>query len=246
MVNKAYIIFSLREGIKPSPTNSFSLLLLLLHILPCCRDASTAPPPDVEPWDAGDTSTAEQSACTQGATYLFNNDFSPFYGGETSVDVEVVTYSSFYCDYCAQFAKRSEALWASRPDYQDRVRFYFHHWFVTPDLALAATAAYYQGLEYFWAMHDHIYERQLSEPMNPYTLEDMTLYAENVLKLDMEKFQADVESEETLSFLYWDKGQAAAYGVQGSPTVYICGEEVPRTSITEFKIEAIIDSYLNE
>jgi protein-disulfide isomerase len=214
--------------------------------LPCCRDASHASPPDVGPFDAGDTDSDDQAPCLQGAEYIFDNSHSPYYGGESSVDVEVVAYSSFYCSYCAEFATRSEELWDSRTDYQERVRFYFHHWFVTPDLALAATAAFYQGSENFWAMHDHIYERQLSEPTNPYTLEELTQYADEVLGLDMAQFQADVESDDTLSFLYWDKGQAEDYGVLGSPTVFICGERISSDDITDFTIDAIIDAYLDE
>ena len=182
--------------------------------------------------------------CMEGATYSFNNDHSPFFGGEESVEVEVAIYSNFYCTHCAEFAFSANELWEQREDYRNKVRFYFHHWANTPDPSLATMAAYYQGAEYFWTMHDYIFERLIEDHDNPYTLEDLYEYAGDVLGLDMAKFDEDVNADETLAFLAWDKEQGEESGVIGVPTLFICGEKVPHSDVLDFNIESIIDEYL--
>ena len=63
-------------------------LTTLLATSSSCRDAYDSPYSEVEPWDAGDSGNGQPAApCTEGALFSFNNDFSPFYRGEISVDV---------------------------------------------------------------------------------------------------------------------------------------------------------------
>jgi protein-disulfide isomerase len=171
----------------------------------------------------------------------FNNAYSPYFGGDESIDLAVVHFSSFSCPHCAHFADDTRELWASRPDFQARVRIYFHHFIFSNETSLlmhsATVAAHNQGEEYFWAMHDRIYAG-MNEGIY-YSPEDMIDYAQNTLKLDMDLFMADLESLETVSFLTWDKAQGQAADVKGTPSVFVCDDKISRS-----QLEEIIDSYL--
>jgi protein-disulfide isomerase len=233
--------------------NDFYLAILILSFLaalaPGCRfafEGDDYQPPDYNEFDASmdDQDASPLALCPEGTPDLFNNAYSPYFGGEESVDLEVITFSSFNCYHCAAWAKDSREIWERRPDFQARVRLYFHHfilWNVESewDRHRAAVAAYNQGMENFWKMHDLIYDGMNQAPPVTYTLEDLTAYARDVLNLDMDEFNADLNSDETISFLYWDKEQGYEAGVQGTPSIFICGEKVLQS-----QVEDLLDYYL--
>ena len=56
-------------------------------------------PENLPPFDAsvpGDAGTDHQVTCALNAPHAFNNHFSPHFGGDGTVDVEVVHFSSLY------------------------------------------------------------------------------------------------------------------------------------------------------
>lgn len=183
-------------------------------------------PTDVPDFDASvpdGGEEAEAAECAADGTYQLNNNFSPYFGGETSVDAEVVHFSSFYCSHCAEFAAYTKARWKNRTDYANRVRIYFHH----ATFAFrhrAAVAAANQGSDNFWALHDFIYAELLADsgPSNDEVLE----FVENTLGLDMDRFNEDLEADRTYAFLKWDAYQGFDAGMTGTPAVFVCGEPV--------------------
>ena len=206
----------------------------------CCRSPEDVEPPslyytdfDASVPDGGDV--APVAACAENGQYTFDNNFSPYFGGEAAVDVEVVQFSSFYCTHCADFAAFTKARWQSRSDFQDRVRVYFHH----ANLGYrhrAAVAAAAQGMENFWKLHDFIYVEMLSGR----SLSDTAVraYAENELHLDMKRFDEDADSPETDAFLKWDINQGFSAGMIGTPTVFVCGDPVDNWTYLEDYIDA--------
>jgi protein-disulfide isomerase len=170
--------------------------------------------------DGGDAPVA---LCAADGKYQFNNNYSPYFGGEKSIDAEVVHFSSLYCPHCADFAVYTHNLWNNNASYSDSVRIYFHH-LNSGFRHRAAVAAANQGMEYFWQLHDFIYQEMLTNggPSD----EDIVQFAETTLNLDMIKFTADLNSEETIEFLKWDYNQGASAGVVGTPTAFVCGNEV--------------------
>ena len=186
--------------------------------------------------DGGEPAPA--AACSEGAAYEFNNNFSPYFGGESSIEAEVVHFSSFYCSHCAEFAAYTAARWDNRPEYMENVRTYFHH----ATFAFrhrAAVAAYNQGATYFWKLHDYIYVKMLqgSGPSDS----QIVSYAES-LGLDMDRFETDIEADETYAFLKWDANQGFAADMEnkGTPTVFVCGETVDYWP----DVEDMIDEHL--
>ena len=158
----------------------------------------------------------------------FNNNFSPAFGGKERVDVEVVAFVSFYCPHCADFAAYSKGLWRDRTDFQDRARLYIHHasyYF----RHRAAVAAMNQGEGYFWELHDYIYGGLLMDA--PMPDEEIIAFVQDDLKLDMDRFNADLESDETYAFLKWDYTQGKNAGVTATPTVLVCGKAINWTKL---------------
>jgi protein-disulfide isomerase len=201
-----------------------TVLFLLLPMISCRPDdPSESFPDDIDGFDASlpDGSVAEPVAACMEEEPRFNNNLSPAIGGNVSVDVEVVHFSSFYCHYCAQFAAYSDSLWRTRTDFQDRARIYFHHASYR-FRHRAAVAAFNQGEDYFWKLHGFIFSRMLSDTV--ISDDDIIAYVRDELKLDMTRFNTDLSSDETYSFLKWDIIQGAKAGVSATPTLFVCGE----------------------
>ncbi len=183
--------------------------------------------------------------CPVSAPDLFNNSHSPYFGGTESVDLDVVTVAYFGCPHCAHFAETSAALWASRPEFNKRVRMFFHHYPFDNQPAWethgATVAAWNQGQEAFWEMHDLVFEGLIGSPQKLYSQSELADYAETTLGLDRSRFDEEMGSPDTYGFLDWDRDQSIDIGVTGTPSVYICGEKIDRS-----QIEQIIDDYLVE
>ena len=199
--------------------------------------------PDSGEFDAAvDDDAGPGELCPADAPDLFNNAYSPYMGGETSVDIEVVDYSYFRCPHCADFAVEWEEIFSARPDFRDRVRFYFHHYpFNTEDawrIHAATVAAGNQGMEYFWRLHDYIFGQKVNEG-HTVTVDEAQAFCQNELGLEMSQFEADLAADATYAFLAWDKEQAQAIGVSSTPSVFVCGDK-----ISWGNLEAVLDGYL--
>lgn len=211
-----------------------------------CRDfeLSDSWTPDASTFDANvEDDSGPGALCPPGTPDLFNNYYSPYFGGDVSVDLEVSNCSYFRCPHCASFSRLSAKLLQERKDIRDRVRIYYHHYPFNYESAWAlhgaAVAAGNQGMENFWAVHDYIYAGMLSDPPEYYSAEDVVEFADDVLYLDIDQLVEDMNSDVTYAFLQWDKNQALAQEVYGTPSVFICGEKISWGSL-----EDKIDSYL--
>ena len=224
------------------------MLTLIALSVACARTEKLAMfnPPEVAPFDAGsdgDGGMTVDAACPTESNDLFNNAHSPYLGGGESVDLEVVTFSNFACSHCANFADSVKEIWNRRTDINNRVRIYFHHYPFDYEFNWeqhqAARAAANQSMEAFWAMHDYIYDGLIAGEY--YNRGDLTEFADSTLGLDMIQFEQDLESEETISFLLWDREQCLATGASGTPSVFVCGQKIAWT-----QLEMVIDMFLKD
>jgi protein-disulfide isomerase len=182
-------------------------------------------------------------ACPDGGPQPYNNAFSPFFGGEEEVKVNVEVATDFACPYCAAFAVTVSDIWDEKADYRKYVRFYFHHHYLeslhpdSPEIHAISAAVAEQSIPSFWRLHDEIYARRNEgETMTP---EDVITWVEAELDLDMALFHEDRQSDAIKSFVAWDKQQGEEAGVSGTPTLFICGRIQPRQAMEE-----LIDGYL--
>ena len=229
----------------------------LAAALPRCRAAEIeeAYEPDAGQFDGGlfEEPSGDDAGvgdlCPEDAPDLFNNSYSPYYGGEESPDLVLVEFAHFHCPWCARLKDITHALWDEREDYRQRVRFYYHHFPFSYEeiwqLQALSVAVQLQGMEHFWAFHDWYYDK-LNNDEQP-SVDESLAYVENQLELEMTQIEAVMESDETTSFLQWDKAQGSSLGVSGTPAVYVCGEKIPNNMNGlwgEGSLEAIIDGYL--
>ena len=139
-------------------------------------------------------------------------------GGGADDAVTVVSYGDFLCPYCRRLmpvlARLREAL-------GDRLVYVFRHF---PNerahpgaelVARAAEAAAKQGQ--FWQMHDRIYRRE------PPITEPLLLDFARELGLDVDRFAADMRTDEARKSVDEDLEEGRANGVTGTPTLFVDG-----------------------
>ncbi|MDH6306587.1 protein-disulfide isomerase [Parabacteroides sp. PF5-5] len=139
--------------------------------------------------------------------------------GQISAPIELVEYADYQCPYCRK------AFYVMR-DIQERLgqdlMFAFRNFPLTElhanamNAALAAEAAAQQGK--FWEMQMLLFDNQ--QYLQDYNLLE---YAQK-LKLDVSKFQADMNSEKCLQKVQKDYQSGVDNGVEGTPTFFINGK----------------------
>ena len=107
--------------------------------------------------------------------------------------------------------------------------------------ARAAEAAGLQGR--FWEMHDMIYEHQ-KDWHEAFDVRPIFEGYANTIGLDVEQFGRDNSSEIVERRIFLDGKRAHSLGVQGTPTVFLNGKEVPFPSLAPDKLKALIDNEL--
>ena len=144
--------------------------------------------------------------------------------GKADAPVTLVVFSDFECPWCAKLEPLLAQLLAANAD---TVRVVFKHLPLPMHpqaelAALAAIAAQRQGK--FWEMHDALFAVQQWTPAA------VTETATRI-KLDMTRFQADLNSQETRMQLAKDKADAQAAEVAATPSVFVNGRPVRERSL---------------
>lgn len=86
--------------------------------------------------------------------------------------------------------------------------------------AQAAECANLQGK--FWNFHDKLFSMWSGENVGTFTKPNLKKYASD-LGLDTGKFNQCLDSDQTLSAVQADIGEATRLGVQGTPTFFVNG-----------------------
>mgnify|MGYP001614206465 CR=1 FL=1 len=154
----------------------------------------------------------------------------------------LVEYSDFQCPSCKgahDFLKTIEASGSADFDITKKVTFVYRYFplFQIHDKANISSyvdeAAGIQGK--FWEMASLLFDNQQSwtgskDAMNEYFIQ----YAKQ-LKLDVEKFKKDSDSNEVKSRVAEDLREAEQMGVDSTPTFFLNGQKVEVNSYEEFK-----------
>jgi protein-disulfide isomerase len=148
--------------------------------------------------------------------YPVNVKGAPVKGPETA-KLAIVEFVDLQCPFCRRVEPTLERV---QEEYGDRVRIVFKHLplRIHPKAAAAhwaAEAAHRQGK--FWEMHDAILENQ--REMEP---EKFVEYAERI-GLDVEKFKADMASQDVKRRVSADADEARRLGVTGTPGFFVNG-----------------------
>lgn len=159
-----------------------------------------------------------------------------FYGQEEGI-VTVTEFADFQCPGCASFFP---IITQVKEDFKDQIRFEFKHFplvSIHPNAIAAhraSEAAAKQGK--FWEMHDRLYEQQQTWNTATNPADIFRGYAEQ-LELDMDQYDVDVNSSETLTTINVDISEGKDKGVSGTPSFFIDGEEIENPTQTVNSVE---------
>jgi len=136
-----------------------------------------------------------------------------------SAPIEIVVFSDFQCPFCAHFATAVREVQSKGIEgVPTTIKFKHFPLSIHPASLLvhqAAVAAAEQGK--FWEMHDLLFTHQAAV-----SRESLLLYAKS-LKLDLERFRSDLDSERTRQLIEADRIEGEKLGIQGTPAFFING-----------------------
>jgi protein-disulfide isomerase len=145
---------------------------------------------------------------------------APFLGKENA-PVVLALYSDFQCPYCSKIQPLLDQVMEKNPE---TVKIAFKNLPLTnihnmaEPAALAGLAAHNQGK--FWQMHDALFA------MNSQLTNEKILAAAKEIGLDMDKFNADLNSDATKQKLIKDVMDAREGQISGTPSLFVNGRRV--------------------
>ena len=169
----------------------------------------------------------------------------PHAHGNANAPVKLEEFGDFECPPCGLLhpvLKQLEAEYGP-----DKIQLTFREFPLVPAhvhalaAARAAEAAGLQGK--FWPMHDLIYENQKTWHETFDVRPIFEGYATKI-GLDLEQFRKDLTGEAVERRIFLDGKRAHSLGVQGTPTVFLNGREVPFESLAPDKLKALINKEL--
>jgi len=155
--------------------------------------------------------------------------------GPANAQATLTVFSDFECPFCARF----QAMFKQSilPAEKGHVRLVFrflplpmHPW--ARAAAEATACAQDQKDDYFWGLHDYIFEHQ--GQLNPGNLaEKLTAVAGEFPGLDQARFQGCLSGRKMASRVERDVAFAAEYGIEATPTLFVNGHRLDRVAGAE-------------
>jgi protein-disulfide isomerase len=164
--------------------------------------------------------------------------------GDAKAPVTLEEFGDFQCPPCGLLHPELQTL---EHEFGPRLRVIFREFPLVPAhqhataAARSAEAAGMQGK--FWEMHDLIYENQKSWA-NAFDVRSIFEGYATKIGLDLEKFRRDQASEAVAQRIFQDGKRGRSLGVQGTPTVFMNGREVPFESLPAEKLRVLIQNEL--
>lgn len=202
------------------------------------KNSSVSPPPAPTPAPTGAALKTPTPVPEPGAQ-------PPHARGDATAPVTLEEFGDFQCPPCGMLhpiLEQLETEFGPR-----RLRVIFRHFPLVPahahalNAARASEAAGLQGK--FWEMHDLIFENQNAWKDAFDSRPIFESYATK-LGLNLEMYRRDLGSEAVERRIFLDGKRARALGVQGTPTVFMNGREVPFESLPVEKLRVLINNEL--
>lgn len=165
------------------------------------------------------------------------------HGPKETPEITMIMFTDYECHFCGKTAMEIKKVLKKNPnirlifkDYpldmscNERVTRPFH--MQACNASLAARCAAEQGK--FWEYHDLLYNNQ-----GQINLENIKQFANN-LNLDMKQFNQCLSNKKHLNKIITDIDEGVALGIEGTPTIYINGEQVVGYKTAE-EYQQIID-----
>ena len=163
-----------------------------------------------------------------GLPEVTSEDFAK--GATESAKVTLIEYGDFQCPACGAYFPVVKQL---SEELKNDLRVVYRNMPLTnihPFAMITAQAAYAAGRQgKFWEMHDLLFENQ-SEWTTSNAREKILQYAES-LKLDIDKFKEDLDSDEAKDFVNKQREEALSIGLNSTPSFFLNGKYIqnPKT-----------------
>ena len=160
--------------------------------------------------------------------------------GPPTAPAHIEEFGDFECPPCGLFHPVLEQM---HKEFGDRLRITFREFPLVPThkhalaAASAAEAAGMQGK--FWEMHDLIYEHQ-KEWKTQFDVRPIFEGYAKQIGIDVERFNRDRASDTVAQRIFLDGKRGHSLGVQGTPTVFLNGREVPFESLPAESLRVLI------
>ena len=159
--------------------------------------------------------------------------------------VTITEFGDFQCPACGAAHPILEEI---KREYEGKITFAFRHlplMSIHPNALLAAQAAEAAGKQgKFWEMHDKLFvtQNEWSTSLNPETT--FTSYATE-LKLDVEQFKKDLESESVNDRIATDLGDAEALGLGSTPSIFVGDTQIDASANLATTLRSAIEAELS-
>lgn len=164
--------------------------------------------------------------------------------GDAKAPITLEEFGDFQCPPCGAL---HPVLKTMEQEFGSRLRIIFREFPLVPAhqhamaAARSAEAAGLQGK--FWEMHDLIYESQATWS-NAFDVRPIFEGFATKIGLNLEKFKRDLSSEAVAQRIFLDGKRGRSMGVQGTPTMFMNGREVPFESLPAEKLRVVINNEL--
>lgn len=189
-------------------------------------------------WGSQDEPATDTASDAQ-AAQLVREDSPRLSDGREAVFVE---FLDFECEGCLALYPVIEDM---RAKYGDRVTFVVRHMPLhdnSVNAALAAEAAAEQGQ--FEAMYQRLFDTAEQWGHQPTSQAETFAGYARELGLDIDRFRADVNDPATLARIEQSTQDGHAFGVTGTPTLFLDGEQLEPASVAD--LEASFEAALND
>lgn len=149
--------------------------------------------------------------------------------GKKDSKVILIEYGDFQCPGCG---KAFPILQALSQEYKDRIAFVYRNFPLTsahPNAKAAAAAAEAAGLQgKYWEMHDKLFELQDSwgTQSTGERTDTFVSYAKTVGVKDLEKFKADMASNEVSKKISFDQALGRKQEASATPTILLNNKKI--------------------
>jgi protein-disulfide isomerase len=197
------------------------------------------------PAATGTESASPTAPSTAGPTFAYGRPGAePLHiRGDANAPVVLEEFGDFECLPCSKVFAILEML---EHEYEKRLVVVFrehplqmHHFAL--DAARAAEAAGLQGR--FWEMHDTLYRNRATWVRAAYIRPYLNDYARD-LELDVDRFKEDIDSPAVARRILADQERGDSLVVDRTPILYVNGEKVLPTDLTETGLRAVIEKAL--
>jgi protein-disulfide isomerase len=207
--------------------------------------APVAPTASAPPTPAASSGSNQPKSGNEAAANPEMGATPPHTQGPADAPVTLEEFGDFECPPCGLL---HPVLQTMEKEFSGRIRVTFREFPLVPThvhalaAARSAEAAGLQGK--FWEMHDLLYENQKTWHD---AFDARPIFEDYATKigLNMEKFRSDSSGEVVAQRIFLDGKRGHAMGVNGTPTVFMNGREVPFESLAQDKLRALIQAQLS-